>query len=129
MHVADQYDVDVSETWIIGSSYSPAGVVQEAGSVGVLENQGSVIPAEVAVMAAERCDLHDGIRSGQQTNLSVEFRSAGMQPFSRYIFRSVCGLRVSTLRQTADQGVMAKMNGARQSMSRVIVQIRPYQDQ
>src|SRR5690606_38191410 len=50
--------VDLAEPRIVGAAHRAPGVVEDAGAVGILEDERPVERAELAVMAAERSDLH-----------------------------------------------------------------------
>ncbi len=62
MHVADQHDVDLSQPRVGAAGHGVARVVEHAGAVRVLEDEGAILRAELAVDAAERRDL-DGLRA------------------------------------------------------------------
>jgi len=57
VQMAHQHHVDPAETRVLRAGDGAAGIVQEPCVVGVLQDQRTVEPAELAVVAAERGDL------------------------------------------------------------------------
>jgi hypothetical protein len=58
MHAAQQYCVYPAEAWVIRSGDGAAGIKQQPCTIGVLEKHGSIIAAELAIVAAERGYRH-----------------------------------------------------------------------
>ena len=58
VHVAHEDDVDLAEPRIVGAGDRAARVVEDARAVRVLEDQGAILRAELAVDAAQRRHLH-----------------------------------------------------------------------
>ena len=60
MHVADQHGVDLTEARIVHPGDRAPGIVEDARAVRILEDHRPVEAAELALMAAQRRDLHRG---------------------------------------------------------------------
>ena len=60
MHVANQHDIDLAQSWIIGTGDGATGIVEEAGAIRIFEHQGAVKLAELALLASQRSDLYGG---------------------------------------------------------------------
>src|SRR2546429_1087543 len=67
MHVADEDDVDLTQPRIVRSGDGATSVVEYARAVRILEDQGSVLRAKLAVLTAERRHLYIG-RQGYLRN-------------------------------------------------------------
>ena len=57
MHMADQHCIDITETRIVRSGDGAAGIVEDARTVGILEDQCPVEAAELPVYASQRRHL------------------------------------------------------------------------
>src|SRR3546814_2638967 len=57
MDMAQEDEVDLAEPGIVGPENRAPGIVEDPRAVGILEQQGAVVGAELAVMGAERRDL------------------------------------------------------------------------
>jgi hypothetical protein len=54
VHVADQQHVHLAEPRVVGTGHRAPGIVEDPGAGRILEQQGTVEAAELAVVAAER---------------------------------------------------------------------------
>src|SRR6185503_9895038 len=73
--VAEQYRVDLAEPRVVRTTDRESGVIQDPRAIGVLEDQGAVDSAKLAIVTAEGGDLYDP-RSG---GMCLHFRATDCQ--------------------------------------------------